>query len=158
MASLSGCAPPEDERSSPGAAEKDASVSPSESSELDQRFPRSRRLTTRRQFLAVYNGGTRRGASHLALFGLLNSVGNARLGITVPKKVGNAVRRNRIKRVLRDVFRRHRASVTGSLDLVVNAFPKANQRTTQELETEFLDLIRRIQRRDGNSTRRRRRP
>ena len=151
MASLSGCARGGGAQSSPGAAGKDASVSPSESPELDQRFSRSRRLTTRRQFLAVYDGGVRQGSSHLALFGLPNSVGCSRLGITVPKKVGKAVRRNRIKRVLREVFRR--ASIAGSLDLVVNAHPQADQRTARELEVEFLDLIRRIQRRDAHGPR-----
>ncbi|MEM1413333.1 MAG: ribonuclease P protein component [Myxococcota bacterium] len=35
--------------------------------------------------------------------------GSARLGVTVTRKVGNAVRRNRIKRVVREVFRRNRA-------------------------------------------------
>jgi len=153
MASLSGCARGGGAQSSPGAAGKDASVSPSESPELDQRFSRSRRLTTRRQFLAVYDGGVRQGSSHLALFGLPNSAGCSRLGITVPKKVGKAARRNRIKRVLREVFRRNRASIAGSLDLVVNAHPQAGQRTARELEVEFLDLIRRIQRPDAHGPR-----
>jgi ribonuclease P protein component len=44
----------------------------------------------------------------------------ARLGITVTRKVGNAVRRNRIKRLVREWFRR-RARELGSCDLVIIA-------------------------------------
>ena len=54
MASSSGCVQGEVVLSWVGAAGKDASVSRSEASDTDQRFPRSCRLTKRRQFLEVY--------------------------------------------------------------------------------------------------------
>jgi ribonuclease P protein component len=44
----------------------------------------------------------------------------ARLGLTVPKAVGNAVARNRIKRRLREAFRLHRPQLGGQWDIVLN--------------------------------------
>ncbi|MCA9521794.1 MAG: ribonuclease P protein component [Myxococcales bacterium] len=49
--------------------------------------------------------------------------GPSALGITVSRKVGNAVRRNRIKRWLREVFRRHRELFEVPVQLVVIARP-----------------------------------
>jgi ribonuclease P protein component len=46
---------------------------------------------------------------------------HSRLGITVSRQVGNAVRRNRIKRLLREAFRQHRDLLPPSADLVVIA-------------------------------------
>ena len=64
-------------------------------------------------------------------FVLLATPGEAaesrRLGISVSRKVGNAVVRNRIKRGVRDRFRRQRGLLPESVDLVVIARPKANR-------------------------------
>jgi ribonuclease P protein component len=46
---------------------------------------------------------------------------HARLGVVVTKKLGSAVRRNRIKRVLREVFRRHRELFPSASDVVAIA-------------------------------------
>lgn len=44
-----------------------------------------------------------------------------RIGITVSKKVGNAVERNRIKRIIREYFRHKKDSVDGILDINIIA-------------------------------------
>ena len=128
----------------PGVAGRGGSASPSEP---DQRFPRSCRLTARRQFLAVYDMGQRVTSRSFLLFGLPNAVGHPRLGITVTRKVGNAVRRNRAKRLLREVFRRHRLRLAPALDLVVNARPGMEALTYTELEAEFLSRFAQLARR-----------
>jgi ribonuclease P protein component len=50
-----------------------------------------------------------------------NQLDRSRLGLTVSHKVGNAVRRNRIKRLLREVFRQHRSLFPAAADVVVIA-------------------------------------
>ena len=65
----------------------------------------------------------------------------------MPRKVGKAVRRNRVKRVLRDAFRRYRPTEQLALDLVVNAHPGMSGRTSSEIEREFLNAIEQIARR-----------
>ena len=128
----------------PGVAGRGGSASPSEP---DQRFPRSCRLTARRQFLAVYDMGQRVSSRSFLLFGLPNAVGRARLGITVTRKIGSAVRRNRTKRLLREVFRRNRHRITTTLDLVVNARPGIEARGYDELEAEFVSKVEQLARR-----------
>lgn len=150
MASSSGCAPVEVARSLPGVEEKDGSASGSESTGTDRRFPRSCRLTARRQFLEVYNRGNRTVCPSFLLFGLPNDVGHCRLGLTVSRKVGGAVARNRVKRVLRDVFRRHRVAIGVGMDVVVNARSSILRRSSERIEREFLtgltDLARKVRR------------
>ena len=128
----------------PGVAGRGGSASPSEP---DQRFPRSCRLTARRQFLAVYDMGQRVSSRSFLLFGLPNAVGHVRLGITVTRKIGTAVRRNRIKRLIREVFRRNRPRISSAIDLVVNARPGIEARGYAELEAEFVTKVEQLARR-----------
>ena len=147
MVFSSGCAQTVDAQFSPGAAGRDASVSRREGSKPDQRFPRSYRLTTRRQFKAVYGRGKRVSCACLSLHGIPNSLDTCRLGVTVTRKLGGAVCRNRTKRRLRDLFRRHRAALEPALDLVIHVRPPMLELTPAELEREFLDSFRRLARR-----------
>jgi ribonuclease P protein component len=90
------------------------------------RFPRSIRLRKRRDFVTVQSGGRKLGGKH---FVVLVAAGAGRLGITVSKKVGNAVTRNRVKRFVREFVRT--AAVAGrswslsGRDVVVVARPSA---------------------------------
>lgn len=150
MVSSSGCAPVAGAPLSHGVAGRDASVSaPERTSRIDAvrfRFPRSCRLTARKQFLVVYGRGRRIGSRSLTLFGLPNSSATSRLGITVTRKVGSAARRNRIKRMLRDVFRRRRRELVPQMDLVVNAHPGFCDRSLAEVEQEFMTTFSKLAR------------
>jgi len=123
----------------PGAAEKDGRVSGSES------FPVTCRLTKRRQFKAVYNEGHRTGTASFTMFGLPGQKG-PRIGITVTKKVGNAVRRNRIKRVFREIYRKNRYQLDAKLDLVINAHRGIDITSFHDLEEQFLVSFQRLAR------------
>lgn len=112
-----------------------------EAPETDQRFPRKYRLTTRRQFVEVYNRGRKARRSSMIVFGLPNEAGHCRLGLTVTRRVGSAVARNRVKRVLRDLFRRHREELPVALDLVVNAHRSVLALPARRLEREFLGAV-----------------
>src|SRR5690606_29130162 len=66
-----------------------------------------------------------------------------RLGITVTRKVGNAVVRNRIKRLVREVFRQHRARLPVGLDLVFVAKQQAAQASFADVLDDFESIVRR---------------
>lgn len=73
-------------------------------------FPRTSRLRKRAEFLLLSQEGTRIHQPHFILIYRRNPDGVCRFGITVSRKVGNAVVRNRVKRLVREVCR-HAAPV-----------------------------------------------
>ncbi|MFP4629601.1 MAG: ribonuclease P protein component [Desulfohalobiaceae bacterium] len=86
-------------------------------------FPRSRRLTQRQEYLACYRRGKKYHSRNFILFVLpANKPGRGfRLGIAASKKVGGAVTRNRIKRLVREYFRLKQGSLDPDLDIAVVA-------------------------------------
>lgn len=116
-----------------GAAGKGGSASqPS-----DRVFPRSCRLTTRRQFLNVYEHGRRVTTTSFTLFGLPNSLEHCRIGLTVTRRIGGAAQRNRAKRLLREAFRGQRHAMQPPMDLVVNARHPILEAGLEQLEHEL---------------------
>ena len=72
-----------------------------------ERFPRSVRVRRRAEYLTIQNQGRRMSGTHLMLF---SRAGSGRIGVTVSRKVGVAVVRNRVKRWIRECFRRQRSA------------------------------------------------
>lgn len=84
-----------------------------------RRFPRAARLLAPNQFKAVLADRKALRSKHLRLQRIANSGPGARLGITVPKRqVPLATARNRIKRLIRDAFRKVRGNLP-ALDIVL---------------------------------------
>jgi ribonuclease P protein component len=69
-----------------------------------------------------------------------------RFGLTVSKRVGNAVTRNKVKRRMRDILRHHK-TVLGDLDVVWIARAEAASASHASLKCEVLELMRRIKER-----------
>jgi ribonuclease P protein component len=165
MASSSGCAPELVERSLRGAGEKVEPASPLEGLGTDEqpithgdrlepgaplqgfRFPRVLRLTSRRQFLTVYAHGLRVATPCFAVFAKPNGLDHCRIGLTLTKKTGCAVVRNRAKRVLRELFRLNRHRFNVPMDLVINGRRNMLQTPTDRVEREFVDCVGRLGRR-----------
>jgi ribonuclease P protein component len=87
---------------------------------------KERRLLKSPEFKACYDRGRKQFTRSFILFVLRRKEGPStiRLGLTVSKKMGNAVARNRIKRVVREYFRLHQYDFELPLDIVV--VPKRN--------------------------------
>ncbi len=81
-------------------------------------FPRTARILRKRDFQRVFDGRQASKGPQLSLFWLPNALTESRIGLVVGKKLGNAVARNRIKRVLREAFRLHRAELPMAVDVV----------------------------------------
>jgi ribonuclease P protein component len=83
-------------------------------------------------------------SASFALFGMPNDLEESRIGLTVPRRVGPAHVRNRVKRALREIFRLHRDTVSPTLDVVVNAYPGIAALPRTELEREVLARLRQL--------------
>jgi ribonuclease P protein component len=116
-----------------------------------RRFPRCRRLRQRRQFLKVQGEGRRVAGKYFLFFvrrradseaGVV-AVG-ARFGITVTRRIGNAVLRNRIKRIVREGCRRTAELFPTGCDLVIVARTSAATAGCREATAELEELARRL--------------
>jgi len=86
-----------------------------------RRFPRASRLTDKPQFDVVHRQGQRFSDALFLVITRPNETGRARLGLAVGvKAAGNAVQRNRIKRLVRESFR-HAQQELPPVDVVINA-------------------------------------
>lgn len=111
------------------------------------RFARPQRLLNAAAFDAVYSRRLRVVDDHFAVNAAPNTLGHARLGLSIgAKAVGNAVARNRVKRVVRDHFRRA-APDLGGLDLVVGARNAARTAHNAQLRESLEGLFQKIQKR-----------
>lgn len=87
----------------------------------DCSLPTHERIRKRSEYQTIYRKGAKFETRHFKLAVLPNCLPARRIGITVSRKVGNAVQRNRVKRRLREYFRRHKAAFPSSSDIVITA-------------------------------------
>jgi ribonuclease P protein component len=109
-----------------------------------QRFPKQTRLLTAKEFELVFSTRVSAGNSALVLYGAANDLGHPRLGLTVPRRIGGAVLRNRWKRLLREAFRLQQHELP-AIDFV--CVPRAaSPPDLRQLMESFTSLTQRIER------------
>ena len=106
-------------------------------------FPRSRRLKQEGEFARARAQG-RRLVCGCLIANVLPRPGRlaARLGVVTGKSVGNAVARNRARRLMRESFRLHQHELAGPVDLVLVARPSIAGKKLAEVERDFLRVLR----------------
>jgi ribonuclease P protein component len=107
-------------------------------------FPRAVRILSGKDFDRVYAARRRIGDACFSFHYAPSPAGHARLGLSIgAKTAGNAVNRNRIKRVVRDWFRLHQAELP-ALDLVVGTRNGARSAHNAALRESLLALGRKL--------------
>ena len=107
-------------------------------------FSKEDRLLNRSHFLRLAKDGRRVHAKHFLITYCGNRSERSRLGVTVSKKVGKAVKRNRIKRLVREYFRLHRDKLPGTVDLNIIAKKGAADLPSRQVNQSLEGLFRKL--------------
>lgn len=103
----------------------------------DERFPARHRLNKSTDFRRIFSKGKRIATRLFVIYILPNHQTFSRLGIQVQSKIGPAVRRNYIKRIVRDVFRKNKDSFRESVDIIFIAGKNLVNTSYREFCEEF---------------------
>ena len=82
-------------------------------------FPKSLRLRTPTEFSAVYTDGVFEADKVLVVNLTINRQSSSRMGLSIPKKVGNSPKRNQWKRYCREAFRTNQHKLPKGIDFIV---------------------------------------
>jgi len=106
-------------------------------------YPKDFRITKTKEYEKVYREGKKLTGKFVILHAKPNELDHPRLGITVTKKSGKAVIRNRWKRMLREIFRKEKEKFP-SFDMVFTAKKESSLPSYQDLKEDVLKLIGRL--------------
>ena len=115
-----------------------------DSSPRSLKFSRGMRIKQGRDFSRIRREGRRLAAGCvIANWQALPAGTAARLGVVTSSRIGNAVARNRARRLLREVFRLHQHDLSSPVDLVLIARPSIAQKGLVEVERDVLTTLNR---------------
>ena len=99
------------------------------------------RLRKNMEFKKVYTGGKNYWNRNLILYVRINKLEESRLGITITKKIGNAVVRNKIRRRIKEIYRLNSYRIKNGYDLVF--IPKKNvvDISYKELDSALIHIL-----------------
>ena len=118
---------------------------------MDERLTSREKVRKQRDFLSLYKNGSRYRGRYFSLVYRPNPSGASRLAVVVSKKVGTAVTRNRVKRRLRALFRRHKGLLPGAVDLVVVARKEIVDLGAAELRTGYFQALESIKKKRASA-------
>ncbi len=118
---------------------------------MNFRFTRAEHLTKKKEFEKVFAEGKVFKNTLMVLYVVPNDYQNSRLGLVVSKKVGNAVQRNRIKRLLREAYRLNKHLLTSHVDIIaIPRQPFSSDLKLPNIEDGFKKLLLQINKIQNN--------
>jgi len=100
-------------------------------------------LKNNREFRKVYDKGKSLSNKYLVIFFIKNGLEYNRVGFSVTKKIGNAVTRNRVKRLIKEAFRLNSKNINQGYDIIFLSRIRCNQATYLDVEKSVLNLLKR---------------
>jgi ribonuclease P protein component len=113
-------------------------------------FTKADRILKRSEFIALSKSGRRAQNSDFIAYFLPARYNQSRLGVTVTKKVGQAVERNRIKRFVREFFRLNRHCLSGKWDINIIAKRQSAGINSEKAYRSLQDIFDRISKYDAH--------
>jgi len=102
------------------------------------------RIKKRNDFLSLYKKGKRYRGKYFNLVYFSNNLSFSRMAVVVSKKIGNAVKRNKIKRWMRSLFRRNKVLLKDTLDIIFVVKKEIQDATWEKIEEEYVSAIKSI--------------
>jgi ribonuclease P protein component len=111
--------------------------------QVSQEFPKTDRILKRDRFRRVYEHGRKVQFRYFTAFILAKQDNGVRIGVTATRKIGNAVERNRARRLVREAFRKNKWLAPDGVDIVINVKRPLVEAHYRDLESEFITFLER---------------
>lgn len=108
---------------------------------MNERLAPLERIRRKSDFASLYRDGGRLRGRYFHLVFRRNELGHSRLAVVAGRKVGSAVVRNRVKRRLRELFRRHKELLREPTDLIVIARPESGDAPWAEFREAYFSSL-----------------
>ncbi len=108
---------------------------------MDETLSPQERIRKKKDFLSLYKKGNRYRGKYFNLIYLSNDLNFSRMAVIASKKIGNAVRRNRIKRLMRALFRRNKKLLKDPLDIIFIAKKEIHESSWPMLQRDYFAAI-----------------
>ena len=96
------------------------------------------------EFHRLYRKGKSAATPYLVVYARITKRPGNRVGFTVSTKLGKAVKRNRVRRRLREIYRLHEGELARGTEMVVVARGRAVTATYQQLDSAFLHACKKL--------------
>jgi len=118
---------------------------------MSERLTPHERIRKKRDFINLYKNGSRYRGRYFSLVYRPSPFSASRLAVVVSKKVGPAVTRNRVKRRLRDLFRRNKGLIPEPTDIIVVARKEIVDLDVSELRAGYFQALESIRKKQASS-------
>lgn len=114
---------------------------------MRETFGPQERIRKKKDFDRLYKNGNRFRGKYLTLVYLDNNFAFSRLGVVASRKVGGAVLRNRVKRRMRELYRRNKMLISRPVDMVAIAKAESARTSWPEFSEDFLSTLKAMDKR-----------